>query len=209
MPDDGDQFVRDRDEACDEDWNRILPALLGTAGAAQRYQALSVLARALANPTIADDLRDRLGEQLLDVITTGVDGADLAGIALQVATETADPRRLIDTIRAGIAPLDTTQLKSLARRFPERSLALADLAAEVTTALVHRLRGTSTDTEPMDTDDLDDLAGWLNNQSVRLAQLGRREDALAAIEQAVDLYRELAAILGPDLLSVSPAANWE
>ncbi len=86
---------------------RMLPALLATAGAAQRHQALSVLARALANPTIAADLRDRLGEPR-DVITTGVDGADLAGIALQVATETADPRRLIDTIRAGIAPLDTT-----------------------------------------------------------------------------------------------------
>jgi tetratricopeptide (TPR) repeat protein len=35
----------------------------------------------------------------------------------------------------------------------------------------------------------------LNNQSNRLAELGRREDALAAIEEAVALYRELAAIL--------------
>ena len=33
----------------------------------------------------------------------------------------------------------------------------------------------------------------LNNLSVRLADLGRREDALAAIEEAVDAYRELAA----------------
>jgi hypothetical protein len=33
----------------------------------------------------------------------------------------------------------------------------------------------------------------LNNQSGRLADLGRREDALAAIEEAVTAYRELAA----------------
>ena len=39
------------------------------------------------------------------------------------------------------------------------------------------------------------LAMSLNNQSNRLAELGRREDALAAIEEAVALYRELAAIL--------------
>jgi hypothetical protein len=57
---------------------RILPALLVSAGAGQRYQALSVLARALANPSIAADPKDRLGEQLRDVITMGVEGAALA-----------------------------------------------------------------------------------------------------------------------------------
>ena len=188
---------------------RILPALLASSGAAQRYQALTVLARALANPTIAAELRDRLGEQLRHVITTGVEDADLAGIALQVATETADPQPLIDAIRASIAPLDTTQLESVARQLPERSLALADLAAEVTTGLVHRLRGTSTDNEHIDTGG---LAEWLNNQSSRLAELGRREDALAAITEAVALYRELAAArpdaFRPDLaLSLNNQSN--
>ena len=33
----------------------------------------------------------------------------------------------------------------------------------------------------------------LNNLSVRLADLGRREDALAAIQEAAGIYRELAA----------------
>ena len=33
----------------------------------------------------------------------------------------------------------------------------------------------------------------LNNLSNQLADLGRREDALAAIEEATGLYRELAA----------------
>ena len=38
-----------------------------------------------------------------------------------------------------------------------------------------------------------DLAASLNNLAARLAGLGRREEALAAIQEAIDLYRELAA----------------
>jgi tetratricopeptide (TPR) repeat protein len=37
------------------------------------------------------------------------------------------------------------------------------------------------------------LAASLNNQSLRLGDLGRREEALAAIEEAVTIRRELAA----------------
>ena len=39
---------------------------------------------------------------------------------------------------------------------------------------------------------LPDLATALNNQSERLADLGRREEALAAIEEAATTYRALA-----------------
>jgi hypothetical protein len=164
---------------------RILPALLGAAGAAQRYQAVTVLARALANPTIAAELRDRLGVQLREVFTAGDAGTVLAGIALQVATETADPRPLIDTIAAGIPTLTTTGLEQLALQLPERSLTLADLAADITTAWVHRLRGTP--------NDVAGLAKALNNQSNALAALRRREDALTASAEAVAIRRELAA----------------
>jgi hypothetical protein len=124
---------------------RILPALLAAAGGGQQYQALTVLARAMANPTIAAELRDALGVQLREVFTCGDAGTDLAGVAVQVATETADPRPLIDTIAAGIAALTTTGLEQLARQLPERSLTLADLAADITTAWVHRLRRTPND----------------------------------------------------------------
>ena len=45
----------------------------------------------------------------------------------------------------------------------------------------------------------------LTNLSVRLAGLGRREDALAAIEEAATIHRELAAArpdaFRPDLAS--------
>ena len=40
--------------------------------------------------------------------------------------------------------------------------------------------------------DLPGLAGSLNNLSNRLADLGRREPALAAIEETVEIYRRLA-----------------
>jgi hypothetical protein len=39
---------------------------------------------------------------------------------------------------------------------------------------------------------LPDLAASLNNQSGRLAELGRGEEALAAVEEAVTAYRQLA-----------------
>ena len=38
-----------------------------------------------------------------------------------------------------------------------------------------------------------DLASSLNSPSASLADLGRREDALAAIEEAAQVYLELAA----------------
>ena len=48
-----------------------------------------------------------------------------------------------------------------------------------------------------------DLAMSLNNLAVQLADLGRREDALAAIREAAGIYRELAAarpdVFRPDL----------
>ena len=43
-----------------------------------------------------------------------------------------------------------------------------------------------------------DIARSLNNQSLRLAKLGRCEVALAAIAEAVAIYRELHAAARPD-----------
>jgi hypothetical protein len=41
---------------------------------------------------------------------------------------------------------------------------------------------------------LPDLAGSLNNLSLRLGGLGRREEGLAAVEESVTIRRELAAV---------------
>ena len=66
-------------------------------------------------------------------------------------------------------------------RFPDQTVALAGLGAEV----LQRLADGSAPGSG-------ERAGWLNDLSNRLSDLGRREEALAAIEEAVTAYRELA-----------------
>ena len=87
---------------------------------------------------------------------------------------------------------------------PEHSVQLAALAATLTSQQVTQYRAGTVDGEP---DAASRLAGSLNNLSVRLADLGRREEALAAIEEAVTIHRELAAArpdaFRPDLASVA------
>ena len=71
---------------------------------------------------------------------------------------------------------------------------LAALAATLTSQQVTQYRADALGGEP---DAANRLAGSLNNLSVRLADLGRREEALAAIQEAADIYRELAAARPP------------
>ena len=78
----------------------------------------------------------------------------------------------------------------LADQMPEHSVRLAALAATLTSQQVTQDRADARGGEP---DAANRLAGSLNNLSVRLAGLGRREDALAAIQEAVTIRRELAA----------------
>ncbi|HSV66542.1 MAG TPA: tetratricopeptide repeat protein [Mycobacteriales bacterium] len=57
-----------------------------------------------------------------------------------------------------------------------------------------------------------DLARSLNNLSIRLGELGRREEGLAAVEEAVEAYRRLAetnpAAYQPDLARSLWAVGW-
>ena len=78
----------------------------------------------------------------------------------------------------------------LVGQLPERSTGLAALAATLTSQQVTQYRADTSDGEP---DAASRLAGSLNNLSVRLGDLGRREEALAAIQEAVTIRRELAA----------------
>ena len=78
----------------------------------------------------------------------------------------------------------------LVSRLPERSTGLAALAATLTSQAVDFHRGLAAAGREAFTPD---LAAALNNLAGRLADVGRREDALAAIEEAVALRRELAA----------------
>jgi hypothetical protein len=85
--------------------------------------------------------------------------------------------------------LTTATLTTLVGGLPEHSQILRDTSLALTQALVTRHR----DTVAQDPSaDHADLAGSLNNLSLRLSDVGRPEDGLTAITEAVQLYRELA-----------------
>lgn len=75
-------------------------------------------------------------------------------------------------------------------RLPFDSHAFADTAATVAQALLARLCKATAPDQPADESI---LARHLNNRSNRLSALGRREEALAAITEAIHIYRQLAA----------------
>jgi hypothetical protein len=149
-----------------------LPALAAAVQAAtgQRWEAgvltqlLAELTRAAPNqPAVLAALNELLAAALPRIvdlaITTGpAELADLASLALQLAPQPA-------------------LAASLADRMPEHSVRLAALAAALTSQQVTQNRADALGGEP---DAANRLAGSLNNLSVRLAGLGRREEALAA-----------------------------
>ncbi len=162
-----------------------LAALATTAAqlaAGQQWEA-SVLAQQLAELTRAtpnqpavraalDELLAAALPRIVDLAITGpAELADLASLALQHAPQPA------------LAAL-------LADRMPEHSVRLAALAATLTSQQVTCYRADTLGGEPAAADR---LAGSLNDLSVRLGELRRREEALAVIQEAAGVYRELAA----------------
>ena len=156
-------------------FTRILTTLTG----APAEQALTVLARTAQHP----HHHDMINGILRDALTTAP--TELGPAALTTATHASQPSPLIAALtHLTRATQDITLLHHLSGRLPESTLALSEWAADLSTALV----------EHHDTHEphLPDLAASLNNQSVRLAALGRREEALTAITRAVDTYQTLA-----------------
>jgi tetratricopeptide (TPR) repeat protein len=80
-------------------------------------------------------------------------------------------------------------LMQIAGSMPEHTLALRERAAAVEEAITRALSAPQADHPGLTAN----RAAALDNWSVRLSELGRREDALAAVEEAVLLYRTLAA----------------
>ncbi|HEY0169173.1 MAG TPA: tetratricopeptide repeat protein [Jatrophihabitans sp.] len=164
----------------------LLLQLMNAASHAQQHQALTVLARVLANPTVSDSTKDQLHQQLIDLFSGSDLGLALAGLALQVITETAEPQPLLAAVTTAADTFGPRQLSSFANQMPDQSLILAEAAVHLSAALVQALRRLpNSDTKPH-------LSSALNNLSIRLADLGRREEALIAITEATDHYRALA-----------------
>ncbi|MDP8943911.1 MAG: tetratricopeptide repeat protein, partial [Actinomycetota bacterium] len=160
-------------------------------------RALTVLTQAARrHPAAARALRAALSDQL----------EGLWSVAVEVGQETGDPigRLLAEALDRTPRPALAVEIADALR---EHSVALRELAVAATKQALDDAR------EQDDGVERDwRVADLLNNLSIRLADLGRREDALAAIEEAVESYRRLAEArpeaFGPDLaMSLNNLSN--
>ncbi|MGV1010502.1 MAG: tetratricopeptide repeat protein, partial [Dermatophilaceae bacterium] len=181
----------------------LLATLLAAAAPAQIEHALTVLARAAANPALTGEQIDQLTDQLAQV--TREDLARYGPAAVTVATQAARPEPILTALQRASQDATTDQLRALSDAVPPSSVALAALAAHWAGHQVHQARAQHA-ADPDDTTAAADLAASLNNLSVRLSGLGRREDALTAIEEAVQLRRTLATA-HPDAFTPNLAAS--
>jgi tetratricopeptide (TPR) repeat protein len=168
------------------------------ACATRHHRALTILARALANPALTEPAAVALLTQVRDSLAG--DLVRLGPVALQVITETAYPGRMLTALRAATEEADQVVLAQLLGALPGSSLSLADMAAEWTGRRVAYLRGrvggTAADKVPWWRVELRpgrsatlaitllDLAKWL-------ADLGRHEEALNACAEATDICGKL------------------
>ena len=134
-------------------------------------RALTVLARAALT-------QDRAVGLLGTALAADVD--QLAVPALSVAVETNSVVGELLGQVIGSMPVARQTLMRVVEESPYPSFALAAPSA---VALQRLAEDSADDTE---------RAGWLVGLSNRLADLGRREEALAAIEEAAGIYRQLA-----------------
>ncbi|MGV9428469.1 trypsin-like peptidase domain-containing protein [Streptomyces sp. NPDC003656] len=156
----------------------LFTRVLTTLTVRQSAQALTVLARTAQHP--------RHHEAVNTVLCGALAAAPekLAPVAMLTAQRSSQPGPLITALTRLVRTTRNVRLlPELSDRLPLTSLALDAWAAELSTVL----------TGHHDSEDPDPplLAGMLNNHSVRLAGLGRREEALAASTRAVQMQEAL------------------
>ena len=155
------------------------PAAVATPEQWQR--ALTVLSRcADTHPEM---------DRCIDTLVTA-NPVTAAAAALTVAVEVVRPQPLLTALDHILdAASDPDVLHRLDDALPHHTQLHRDLAARVTAALVAEYRARcQADGDAF----LPDLATSLNNLSVRLGDLGRREEGLAASQEATATYRRLA-----------------
>ncbi len=182
-------------------WNPLRPDLLAEQHLADTPQ-LPALATAAARLAAGQHWEAELLTQLLAELTRAAPNQPAVQAALDALLTAALPRIVdlaLTTDHDELADLDSLALQlapqprlaaPLADQLPEHSVRLAALAATLTSQQVTQYRGDILVGEP---NAASRLAGSLNNLSLRLADLGRREEALAAIQESITINRELAA----------------
>ncbi|WP_131732659.1 tetratricopeptide repeat protein [Actinomadura formosensis] len=160
-----------------------IAALVHDLSAAQ--QALFALVRTAAHP----EFRDLIGEQTTDLIVTHPDpfaaaAPFLAAIPAHRGLLLAGLQRLGDRDPDAL----TTQAWRASALLPETSVSLAHLSAAITAILTDLFRALVALNHDAY---LADLAMSLNNHALRLAETGRRAEAVPVSQEAVTLRREL------------------
>ncbi|MFE1466605.1 P-loop NTPase, partial [Nocardiopsis dassonvillei] len=149
------------------------------------HRWVSLYTRASVHPAFAP----HLGEQVTQLCAEHARALGTA--AVDVATHAEQPGPLIEALARIVhdpnTPVDT--LARLSDALPNFSHRLAEFATDLTHRYVAIYRALA---EQDPGAFLPNLAGSLNNQSNRLGDVGRREEALEAITEAVGHYRTLA-----------------
>jgi tetratricopeptide (TPR) repeat protein len=176
----------------------------------QRQHVLTVLNRATRQE---HGLKvDRAVAQLDRLVKTHA--ATLGGDLVKVAFET--PGRLLDLcpgIETQLASLDEPALAAIDEALPPQSLTLMELSmsvavrrADTARALVAAVNRVVDASDEERKTILNHLAACLDALGIRLAAVGRREEALAAGQEAVDIRRRLAHAQ-PDAFSADFASS--
>jgi hypothetical protein len=149
----------------------LIPALFAGRTGRRVLRGLTILARAaLTEPAAYDQLAVALARDL----------DNLAVPALAVAVETNPAVGNLIASAIGSAAPDPELLTRVAAALPDRSLALAETAATVFRQLADLATASGLQ-----------RAGWLSRLGNQLMGLGRHQEALAVIEEAIGAYRKL------------------
>ncbi|MGW0853088.1 P-loop NTPase, partial [Streptomyces sp. NPDC002624] len=162
----------------------IAEHLIDGADDAQTAQLLTVYSRAAAHPVFNGSLDAHLTHLCTHL------PAELTSHVIATAIQADHPQPLITALNALVtdpeaAPEDLNNLHS---QFPPSTQRLSRTATHLVQAITSRYR-TLVKADP-DTY-LPQLAGSLNNLSIRLGDMGRQEEGLAAVEEAVRIHRTL------------------
>ncbi|MFH8692672.1 tetratricopeptide repeat protein [Streptomyces anulatus] len=158
--------------------------LLDGADGPQVEQLLTVYSRAAAHPAF----RGRLDTHLTDLCVRH--HQQLGPHIVTTATRTDNPSPFTNALDTICADPTTTldALTTLYDGFPRASHRLATIAAGLATTITGHYRALARANPDAH---LPDLAAALNSLSIRLGEVGRREEGLAAVQEAVGHYRAL------------------